>query len=723
VPRARLVVLVSGTGTMLQALLDAGADPSYPAEVVAVGADRPGTLGERRARDAGLPTFVERVVDHADRGAFDAAVAVRVAAHRPDLLVLAGYMKILGPAVVGRWRVVNTHPALLPRHPGAHAVRDALADGAIRSGASVIEVDDGIDTGPVLGQVEVPVLPGDDEAALHARIKAVEAPLLVDIVARLTRRPAHPSPGHHQRGHPVMTEPRTPIRRALVSVYDKAGLPDLARGLDAAGVTIVSTGSTAAAITAAGVPVTAVSEVTGFPEVLDGRVKTLHPHVHAGLLADLREPEHVRQLADLGVEAFGLVVSNLYPFRETLAITEDEDEIVEQIDIGGPSMVRAAAKNHASVAVVTSPAGYDDLLAAVRAGGTTLTERRALATQAFRHTASYDIAVASWMGTVLAPDDGGTGFPGWVASDARRVAVLRYGENPHQAAALYAAPGGGGLAAAEQLHGKEMSFNNYTDTDAALRAAYDFDEPCVAIIKHANPCGIAIGIDVARAHERAHACDPGSAFGGVVAVNRSVSLAMAEQVADYFVEVVAAPSYDEGVLELLSKKKSIRLLRTGPVVRPLLERREVSGGTLVQTADRVAEPGDVPGGWRLAAGEPLPDDLLADLAFAWRAVRAVKSNAILLARGGATVGVGMGQVNRVDAARLAVARAGAERARGSVAASDAFFPFADGFEVLAEAGVVAVAEPGGSVRDDEVVAAAEAAGVALYLTGVRHFAH
>ena len=513
-----------------------------------------------------------------------------------------------------------------------------------------------------------------------------------------------------------------PLRRALVSVYDKSGLEELATALHEAGVSIVSTGSTATRIAAAGVPVTPVEELTGFPECLDGRVKTLHPRVHAGILADLRLPAHVEQLEQLGIEAFDLVVSNLYPFTETVASGASPDECVEQIDIGGPSMVRAAAKNHPSVAVVTSPSQYPAVLEALQANGFSLEQRRSLAAEAFRHTAAYDVAVASWMGSVLAPDDAGSPMPSWVGATWQRTAVLRYGENPHQAAALYSS-GRSGLAAAEQLHGKEMSYNNYVDADAAVRAAGDLDGPAVAIIKHANPCGIATGDDIAQAHAKAHACDPVSAFGGVIAANRPVTLAMAQQVAEVFTEVVVAPAYDEDALELLQRKKNVRLLRLGEAPQPAVELRQVSGGLLLQQRDRVDAPGDDVASWTLAAGPAADDATLAELVFAWRAVRAVKSNAILLARDGASVGVGMGQVNRVDSCRLAVERAGAERAQGSVAASDAFFPFADGLQVLVDAGVRAVVQPGGTIRDDEVVAAAAAAGVSLYLTGTRHFAH
>ena len=524
---------------------------------------------------------------------------------------------------------------------------------------------------------------------------------------------------------------RSPIRRALVSVYDKTGLDDLARGLQAAGVSIVSTGSTAARIAGLGVAVTPVEQLTGFPECLDGRVKTLHPAVHAGILADRRLPDHVAQLEQLSIEPFDLVVVNLYPFRATVASGAAPDECVEQIDIGGPSMLRAAAKNHPSVAVVTDPAGYQAVLEAVRAGGFTLAQRRRLAVDAFVHTASYDIAVASWMGSVLAPTDQGTGFPAWVGADWDRAAGLRYGENPHQRAALYRSwrPG---LAHAEQLGGKEMSYNNYVDTDAAVRAAFDHAGPAVAIIKHANPCGIAaapsdVADPIAAAHAAAHACDPVSAFGGVVAANRTVTLEMAEQLSEVFTEVVAAPDFEPAALAALARKKNVRLLRV-PAWQPApTEFRPISGGLLVQTADRVdaetADGGDDPARWQLACGPAADQATLADLAFAWRAVRAVKSNAVLLARDLASVGIGMGQVNRVDSCRLAVERAGADRARGSVAASDAFFPFADGLQLLLDAGVRAVVQPGGSIRDQQVLAAATAAGIPMYLTGTRHFAH
>ena len=537
----------------------------------------------------------------------------------------------------------------------------------------------------------------------------------------------------------VPTSTTRPVRRALVSVYDKTGLEDLVRGLHEAGVDLVTTGGSAALIASLGVPVTRVEDLTGFPECLDGRVKTLHPRVHAGILADTRKDDHLRQLDELGIAPFDLVVVNLYPFAATVASGASPDECVEQIDIGGPSMVRAAAKNHPSVAIVTSPQRYAMVLDAVRSGGFTLEQRKALAAEAFVHTATYDTHVASWLGNAYTDTSDGTGFPAWIGATWDKVSVLRYGENPHQRAALYAngfqpEPG---LAQARVLHGKEMSYNNYVDADAAVRAAYDQgDLPTVAVVKHANPCGIAVASEaqgVAEAHRKAHDCDPVSAFGGIIATNRPVTLEMAERVKDIFTEVVVAPGCEPEALAVLTGKKNIRLVECAPPPHGGVETRPVSGGLLVQSRDGVDavvtdDAGAVTGGdlaehWRLVAGQAADERTLADLQFAWRAVRAVKSNAILLALDGASVGIGMGQVNRVDSCRLAVTRAGADRASGAVAASDAFFPFADGLQILLDAGVRAVVAPGGSMRDSEVVAAAEAAGVTMYFTGTRHFAH
>jgi len=534
------------------------------------------------------------------------------------------------------------------------------------------------------------------------------------------------------------------VKRALISVSDKTRLVDLAAALAGAGVEIVSTGSTASTIREAGITVIDVAEVTGFAEALDGRVKTLHPAVHSGLLADLRLASHRTQLEELGFAPFELVVVNLYPFEQTVAAGKPAADVIENVDIGGPAMVRATAKNHANAAIVVSPARYDEIIEAVRSGGTTLELRRSLATEAFVHTAQYDAAVANWF---LEQDERGwdaTPVDEDAEADASidaifsqseayvgyemfglRESVLRYGENSHQRAALFTENEGTGIAQATQLHGKEMSYNNYVDADAALRAAYDHDRPAVAIIKHANPCGIAVAPEgaadpIAAAHKLAHACDPVSAFGGVIAANREVTAGMAATVAEIFTEVIVAPGFEPEAIEILTKKKNVRLLvLPADFAQNPVELRQVSGGFLLQDADRSFAPA---ASWTLASGEAADAETLAELEFAWRSVRAVKSNAILLTSGGASVGVGMGQVNRVDSCRLAVSRAG-DRASGSVAASDAFFPFADGLQVLIDAGVRAVVQPGGSVRDDEVIAAAQAAGLTMYLTGERHFFH
>ena len=578
----------------------------------------------------------------------------------------------------------------------------------------------------------------------------------------------------------LVSPDRVPVRRALISVYDKTGLLPLAHALADAGVEIVSTGSTAATIAAAGLAVTPVEEVTGFPECLEGRVKTLHPAVHAGILADRRKPDHLDQLATLGVTPIDLVVVNLYPFTDTVASGAPFDACVEQIDIGGPTMVRAAAKNHPAVAVVTSPDRYEDVAAAVREGGFTLAGRRRLAAEAFAHTAAYDAAVSTWMAAQIEAGDvahatdsaeveasGPAAPPAYVGVGYERLASLRYGENPHQRAAVYRIAGAsGGVAGARQLHGKAMSYNNYTDTDAAVRAAYDHGQAVtVAVVKHANPCGIAVSAagDVAEAHRKAHACDPVSAYGGVIATNTVVTAEMARQIKPIFTEVVAAPAFDDEAVEILSTKKNLRLLLVEAPQREGYEIKQVSGGAVIQERDVLDAAGDDPSTWTLAAGPAADDALLADLVFAWRSVRAVRSNAVLLAHDGATVGVGMGQVNRVDSCKLAVERANTlgarstgdaaldgsqqekgavggadaaevlgdssgdaavpQRARGAVAASDAFFPFADGLQVLIDAGVRAVVQPGGSIRDQEVIDAAQAAGVTMYLTGTRHFSH
>ena len=542
-----------------------------------------------------------------------------------------------------------------------------------------------------------------------------------------------------------MTTTNRPIRRALVSVFHKEGIEVLAKAFIEAGTEVVSTGSTAHRLAELGVPVTEVSEVTGFPESLGGRVKTLDPHIHAGILADMTNPDHAAQLEQLGIKPFDLVVVNLYPFADTVRSGADEAATIEKIDIGGPSMVRGAAKNSATVAIVTDPADYALVAARVADGtGFSLEERRWLAAKAFAHTAAYDATINEWtakhwpkpasVDTAQADDVTPVDeakFPATFTRTWDRAHVLRYGENPHQQAALYLDPlNQHGFAHAEQLGGKPMSYNNYVDADAAWRAVWDFaPQIAVAVVKHNNPCGLAVGGTVAEAHRKAHACDPMSAYGGVIAANSTVTLEMAEGVRPIFTEVIVAPDYEPEALELLqTKKKNLRILKVTEPPKAKTQFRAIDGGLLVQSTDLIDATGDDPNAWKLVSGEPADAETLKDLEFAWRAVRCVKSNAILLAHDSATVGIGMGQVNRVDSCNLAVERAntladGADRATGSVAASDAFFPFADGAEILINAGVKAIVQPGGSIRDEEVFEAARKAGVTMYVTGTRHFFH
>jgi phosphoribosylaminoimidazolecarboxamide formyltransferase/IMP cyclohydrolase len=507
------------------------------------------------------------------------------------------------------------------------------------------------------------------------------------------------------------------MRRALVSVYDKDRLIEVGNALQGAGIEIVSTGSTAKTLKSAGISVTEVSDYTGFPEIMDGRVKSLHPRIHAGILADQSNPEHISAIADLDISPFDLVIINLYPFAQTVASGASFEESIEQIDIGGPSMLRGAAKNHNSVALISDPSQYDHLLRAISDGGFTQSERRQLALEGFRKTAEYDLAIATWLSQSESHE-----LPDWFGHIWSRKNSLRYGENPHQSAAIYAGTDSG-IVNAQQLHGKEMSFNNYTDADAAWRAVRDHRDPAVAIMKHANPCGIAVcALGVAVAYQHAHECDPVSAFGGVVAANRKVDLAMAEPLSKVFTEVLIAPDYDQDALELLMKKPSIRILKAEVTPLDTFELRPVSGGVLLQQTDLIDADGDSPAHWNQVCGPQADEQMMRDLEFAWRSVRSVKSNAIILASMTTAVGIGMGQVSRVDSARLAVSRAGA-RAQGSVAASDAFFPFADGLQILIDAGITAVVQPGGSVRDEEVIAAAQSAGIAMFFTNTRHFSH
>jgi phosphoribosylaminoimidazolecarboxamide formyltransferase/IMP cyclohydrolase len=752
----RIAVGVSGTGSNLRALVVAAGRGELGGEVVLVFADR-ACAGLDWAAEQGIDTILVP-------GGDDAVLAETLAAVEPDVVVLAGYLRLVGPAVLAAFggRILNVHPSLLPSFPGLHAARDALAAGVAVTGVTVHLVDATLDGGPIVAQEAVPVLPGDTEATLLARIHPVEHRLLPAAVAGLSSGAITVADGACRASFdPAVADASMPVpRRALLSVSDKSGLADLGRGLVARGWELVSTGGTARALREAGLPVTDVAAVTGFPEMLDGRVKTLHPRVHGGLLADRRRADHREALLAAGIAPFDLVVVNLYPFAEAARKPGlSFDDLVEEIDIGGPSMVRAAAKNHASVAIVTSPARYDAVLAALdEDGAIPLGLRSALAIEAFRHTAAYDARIAAELpcrmleaGVALPAEPGLPGaedpYPPVLTISMEKVETLRYGENPHQPAARYRRTdrepraGEGPFATGEPpLGGKALSYNNVLDASAAAALGRLMRGPAVVICKHTNPCGAAERPTLVEAWDAALAGDPVSAFGGVVAVTGTVDRALAERLVSIFLEVVVAPGFDAGALEVLATKPNLRLV-TDPSLdaaadrRGLLKRgllavdslgsfRTAGGGVLVTAPDTLP---DDPAEWACTTSRQPTERELADLDLAWRLCRGVVSNAIVLVRDGMLVGLGSGQVSRVDACKGAVEKAalfqGEAAARGAVAASDAFFPFADGPRVLLEAGVAAIVQPGGSMRDAEVLVDVEKAGAAMMVTGRRHFRH
>jgi phosphoribosylaminoimidazolecarboxamide formyltransferase/IMP cyclohydrolase len=741
----RLAVGVSGTGSNLRALAAAADRGELGGVIVLVFADR-GCPALDWAGEQGIDTALVP-------GGDDAALAETLSAVAPDAVVLAGYMRIIGPAALAAFagRILNTHPSLLPAFPGGHAVADALAHGVTVTGCTVHIVDAALDGGPIVAQEAVPVIPGDDVGSLHGRIRAVEHRLLPRSVALLLAGAVAVEPGGRHVGVDLERADRlVPVpRRALLSVSDKTGLVAFAGGLVSAGFELVSTGGTARALRDAGLPVTDVAAVTGFPEMLDGRVKTLHPRVHGGILADRRLADHRRQLLAAAIAPFELVVVNLYPFAaaaERPGITFDE--LVEEIDIGGPSMVRAAAKNHASVAIVTAPARYDAILAAIaRDGRVGDGLRAALAVEAFRHTAAYDARIAEVLPARLPtgielPDEPGLPgaadpYPHSLTVAFEKVESLRYGENPHQPAARYRragrGPADGPFATGEPpLQGKALSYNNVLDASAAAAIGRALRGPAVAIVKHTNPCGAAERATLLEAWDAALAADPISAFGGVVALTRPVDRAVAEALVTIFLEVVVAPSFDEAALAVLSAKPNLRLVvdpvlaldEPGPAPEPTGSIRTAGGAVLVTAPDTLP---DDPSSWTLATQRAPTDSERADLDLAWRLVRGVVSNAIVLVRDGRLIGMGSGQTSRVDAARRAVDKArthvGEAALRGASCASDAFYPFPDAIEVCLEAGVTAFVQPGGSMRDREAIAAVDAAGAAMLMTGTRHFRH
>jgi phosphoribosylaminoimidazolecarboxamide formyltransferase/IMP cyclohydrolase len=803
-------VLASGRGSNLQAIIDAGGRGELDAGVALVISDRRNAESLRRASRHGIEGV------YVDPGAFssgeahDEHIATLLVDGQVDLVILAGYMRIIGPTILRafRWRVMNIHPALLPAFPGKEGQRQALEQGVKVSGCTVHFVDGGMDSGPIILQRVVAVGEGDTVGDLADRILAEEHrayPQAIQLYAEGRLRivddrhvevlPGPDRPTSSPRG--VGSDPlpsRAVRRRALLSVYDKTGLVGFARGLVDAGFDLVSSGGTARVIAEAGLPVTAVEDVTGFPEMLDGRVKTLHPAIHGGILARRDVPDHLPQIAAHGILPIDLVCVNLYPFQATVnrlaggepglpTTPEAFAEAIENIDIGGPALIRAAAKNHEAVAIVTDPAQYDEILASLRAGADVSPEvRRRLALTAFRHTAFYDTLIATYLEGIAAEDAtclGGIAAEGAVAasgdaasadaarSDAapgsaaairfpdhltlayEKVDDLRYGENPHQTAAFYRHPLrrvlddlGATLPGAAQLQGKELSYNNIADAEAALRCVEEFRDDsrdrapqglgdvfrglaAAVAVKHMNPCGAALAPDILTAYRRCFESDPVSIFGGIVALNRPVAADLAAELARIFLEVVLAPEFTPEALKILARKPDLRLLvlpvgaERAPLAQLAFETKSIGGGLLVQTPDLIRVG---PEGWKeVTARYPTPDELV-DLWFAWKTVKHVKSNAITVAKDRQLLGVGAGQMNRVDSVRLAVGHAG-DRTRGAVLASDAFFPFPDSVEVAAAAGITAIVQPGGSVKDGEAIKTADAAGMAMVFTGERHFGH
>ncbi len=737
----RIAVGVSGAGSNLRALHAAATRGELGGAIVLVFADRACPALDW-ASEQGIDTAL---VDGGD----DETLAETLAGVGPDVVVLAGYMRLVGSRVLDTFagRILNTHPSLLPAFPGAHAVQDALAHGVRVTGVTIHLVDASLDGGPIVAQEAIPVLLDDDVAALRERVQAVEHRLLPHAVGLLLARAVDVgSDGRHVTIDVDRADVSLPApRRALLSVSDKTGLADLGRGLVARGFELVSTGGTARTLRDAGLPVTDVAAVTGSPEMLDGRVKTLHPRVHAGLLADRRLDDHRRQLLAAAIAPFELVVVNLYPFAVALerpGITIDE--LIEEIDIGGPSMVRAAAKNHANVAIVTSPARYGDVLAALDAvGGLDDRLRRELALEAFAHTAAYDARIATELPSRLVdaglldarPDP----YPATLTIGLEKVETLRYGENPHQPAARYRVPGssladGPFGVDSTPVQGKALSYNNVLDAAAASALGRALRGPGVVIVKHTNPCGAAERPALLAAWEAALEADPVSAFGGVVALTREVDRAVAEALTSIFLEIVIAPAYSAEALEVLATKPNVRVLidellasddRVSDAAASPLGSIRTAGGAVLVTAPDVLT--DVATTWTCATRRaPTPDEQL-DLDLAWRLVRGVTSNAIVLVRERRLVGMGSGQTSRVDAARQAVLKSqamlGPTSTVGAVCASDAFFPFADAVEACLAAGVRAFAQPGGSMRDAEAVAAVDRVDGTMLMTGIRHFRH
>ncbi len=718
----KIAVLASGRGSNLQAILDQIEAGLLPAEVVLVLSDKPDCQALERGLAHGAKTKVLEPAAYSSREAYDGALAAAVLQSGAQLVVLAGFMRILGHFFLKEFpnKVINIHPALLPAFPGLHGQRQAFEYGVKVSGCTVHIVDEGMDSGPIIAQkaVDISHCQNDDEVA--ATILKEEHKLYPQVV------------GYFAQGRVELKAGKVTIKneggldsmkkRAILSVSDKTGIVELAKELVALGYEIVSTGGTYKTIQGEGVPATYVTEITGFPEILGGRVKTLHPFVHGGILA-MRTEEHLTQLAKQGIVPIDLVVVNLYPFRQTIAkpgVTLED--AIENIDIGGPSMVRAAAKNNQYVTVVVNPEHYGDIVAMLKEKGEVDRETRLqLAAEAFTHTAEYDAYISAYLKKQVAEQPG---YPETMLLAGEKLQDLRYGENPHQSAAFYRQPGvlGACVANARQLQGKELSFNNIVDLNAALELVREFDQPAAVVMKHTNPCGAALGKDIGEAYRRAYDADSLSAYGGIVGLNREVDKTTAEAMSKTFLEAVIAPSFSGEAREILSAKKNLRLLEVGELshaAADAMDVKKVSGGFLVQSADQVRmKAADLMTVTKIA---PSVEDI-EELLFAFTIVKHVKSNAIVITKDRCTLGVGAGQMNRVGSAGIAMAQGG-EACRGAVLASDAYFPFRDTIDAAAQAGIRAVIQPGGSIRDEESVAACDEHGIAMVMTRIRHFKH
>jgi phosphoribosylaminoimidazolecarboxamide formyltransferase/IMP cyclohydrolase len=717
-----IVVFASGGGTNLQALIDAARGGRIDGKIVLVVSNKPGAGALARAAAAGIPTETASPKDFAP-GNYDEHLAALCRNTRADLVCLAGYMLKLGPKMLAAYkdRILNVHPALLPSFGGKGfyglKVHEAvLQAGAKVSGPTVHFVDENYDRGPIVLQQPVPVLPGDTPEVLASRVNAAELALYPRAVALYCAGRLKLSEGRVEIAGPL---PETgKVRRALLSVSDKTGLLEFARGLAAQGVELVSTSGTYKALQDAGVPVRALETLTGFPEMLDGRVKTLHPAVHGGILYRRDNPIHAETVFKFGIEPLDMIVVNLYPFSATAKKAAPwSEELIENIDIGGVALIRAAAKNYSAVAVLTSPADYPPALEALKAGGGSLPPefRKSLAVKAFQHTAAYDGEI----GSVLA--GASEGFPAALELRLGKVQSLRYGENPHQACALYTRKS---KPPFEQLQGKDLSFNNILDAYGTWQAVQEFYKPAAVIFKHVTPCGLGTGSDIAEAFERAWTCDPLSAFGGIIAVNRPLDGRIADFLARKFVEVICAPSYDAAALEVFAKKPNLRLLKWGAFPGDNLLLRSVGDEVLVSTDDKIllGEKWEVP-----TKRKPTREEEEA-LRFAWAAAKYVRSNAIVFSDTCQTVAIGAGQMSRVDSVFMAGHKYRAflkdnPAPATLVMASDAFFPFPDAMEEGVKLGATAIIQPGGSVKDKEVIEAADRLGAAMVLTGVRHFRH